>query len=87
MPLETRKQARERTGKFPEAIGDDREAEGREAGQISVRADDDIGDLRREARDDMSEQRLTGKLNERLVGAHHTARFATRENDASNLPR
>jgi len=35
----------------------------------------------------MSEQRLTGKLNERLVGAPHTARFATRENDASNLPR
>lgn len=54
MPLETRKQARERTGKFPEAIGDDREAEGREAGKIS---------------------------------APHTARFATRENDASNLPR
>jgi hypothetical protein len=67
----------------PHRVGDDRKAKGREAGQIAVHADDDIGDLRREPRDDMREQWHAGKLNERLVGAPHAARFAARENDAT----
>ena len=50
----------------PHRVGDDREAKGCEAGQIAVRADDNIGDLRREARDDMSEQRHAGKLTNAL---------------------
>jgi hypothetical protein len=50
----------------PHRVGDDRKAKGREAGQIAVHADDDIGDLRREPRDDMREQRHAGKLNDAL---------------------
>jgi hypothetical protein len=32
----------------------------------------------------MGEQRFAGKRQERLVGAPHTARFAARENDATD---
>ena len=46
-------------GIAPEPILDHRQAEGREACRIAVGADDQLGDLRSQAFDDMGEDRLT----------------------------
>jgi hypothetical protein len=87
MPLKSREQSRERTSRFGEAIADDRRPNEAERERSPVAIDDDVRDPRLKALDDVSEERLAGERQKRLVGASHAARFAARENDASNLPR
>ena len=73
--------ASERSHLAGETIRNMRQSKHREAGRIVIGVEHDLRDLRREALDDMSEQRLPAKRQQRLVAAAHAARFAAGKHD------
>ena len=54
--------------------------------RIVIGVEHDLRDLRREARNDMGEQRPPAKRQQRLVAAAHAARFAAGKHDLPMMP-
>jgi hypothetical protein len=84
-PFKSGKNAGKRPYIAPEPIFDTRQAEVREACRLAVGADDQRGDLRFEAFDDMGQDRSAGKRQQAFIAATHTARFASGQDDADRM--
>ncbi len=63
--------------------GDHRATKGAEARGVAVGVDEELGDVRAQTRDDMSEKRAPGECEQRLFSAH-AGRSAARENNAGD---
>ena len=77
-------QTRERAGETADAIAHHAVAEGRVALEVLVGIDDDLVDLRREARDHVLDHRLSAQHLQPLVDAAHAAAEAAGEDDAAH---
>ena len=84
-PFKSGKNAGKRPYIAPEPIFDNRQAEVREACRLAVGADDQLGDLRFQALDDMGEDRSAGERQQAFVAAAHAARFASGQEDADRM--
>ena len=84
-PFKSGKNADKRPYIAPEPIFDTRQAEVREACRLAAGADDQLGDLRFEAFDDMGQDRSAGKRQQAFVAAAHAARFASGQDDTDRM--
>ena len=74
-------QARERAGETVDQIADHRMSERFVFRDVPVGVDQDLGDLRREAVDDVTDHRLSTQQDESLVDAAHAAALAARQDE------
>ena len=84
-PFKSGKNAGKRPYIAPEPIFDNRQAEVREACRLAVGADDQLGDLRSQAFDDMGEDRPGAERQQVFVADAHAARFASGKEDANRM--
>ena len=81
-PAHARQNARQRTDKARDGIGNDGKSEGGKALRIAVGVDGHAADLRRQPIDDMAQHGLAGQLEQPLVATAHAARLAAGQDDA-----
>ena len=81
-PIEPGEDFRERSRMVRDPVGDDRQAERREAAGIAIGVESQAFALRLKPRDDAGENRAPADLAQRLVAAAHAPRQSAREHDA-----
>src|SRR5262252_657866 len=78
-------ESRERPGEALDLVGDHAMAEARVGIEVSVRVDEELVALGREARDHVLDHGLAAKRLQPLVDAPHAAALAAGEDDARDL--
>lgn len=69
--IEASKDAGKRTGMIGSVVGQNQEAERREAGWITVGAEDESGNLRGKAGGDVGQHRLSGQQSQSFIATPH----------------
>ena len=83
-PLEPRLHAGKRPRIVSNAVGNDRQSEVPKPGEVTVRTDDDVGDLRLQPLNDAGEHRPAAERLQAFVAATHAARSAADKHDADH---